>query len=44
MNVRQICQRYLSLKAAYWDAQTHGDVDEAARIAQEYESIVKDLR
>ena len=40
----QIRQRYLSLKVSYWDARAHGDVDEAARIAQEYESIVKDLR
>jgi DNA-binding transcriptional MerR regulator len=39
-----IRQRYLSFKVAYWDAQARGDLDEAARIAQEYESIVKDLR
>ncbi|GHO88072.1 MerR family transcriptional regulator [Dictyobacter formicarum] len=40
----QIRQRYLSWKVAYWDARARGDLDEAARIAQEYESIVKDLR
>jgi DNA-binding transcriptional MerR regulator len=40
----QIRQRYLSFKVAYWDARACGDMDEAARIAQEYESIVKDLR
>jgi DNA-binding transcriptional MerR regulator len=40
----QIRQRYLSFKVAYWDAQARGDMDEAARIAGEYESIVKDLR
>lgn len=40
----QIRQRYLSFKVAYWDARTRGDMDEAVRIAQEYESIVKDLR
>ena len=40
----QIHQRYLSFKVAYWDARTRGDMDEAVRIAQEYESIVKDLR
>ena len=40
----QIRQRYLSFKVAYWDARTRGDMDEAVRIAQEYESIVKDLK
>lgn len=40
----QIRQRYLSFKVAYWDAQSRGDMDEAVRIAGEYESIVKDLR
>lgn len=40
----QIRQRYLLFKVAYWDARTRGDMDEAVRIAQEYESIVKDLR
>ncbi|GCE29002.1 hypothetical protein KDA_44860 [Dictyobacter alpinus] len=40
----RIHQRYLSLKVAYWDARARGDLDDAARIAQEYESIVKDLR
>lgn len=39
-----IRQRYLSFKVAYWDARASGDLDEAARIALEYESIVKDLR
>ncbi len=39
-----IRQRYLSFKVAYWDARARGDLDEAARIALEYESIVKDLR
>ncbi|HZR38646.1 MAG TPA: MerR family transcriptional regulator [Ktedonobacteraceae bacterium] len=39
-----IRQRYLSWKVAYWDARARGDLDEAARIALEYESIVKDLR
>ncbi len=39
-----IRQRYLSFKVAYWDARARGDMDEAARIAQEYESLVKDLR
>jgi DNA-binding transcriptional MerR regulator len=39
-----IRQRYLSLKVAYWDARARGDLDEAARLAQEYESIVRDLR
>lgn len=37
-------QRYLSFKVAYWDARVRGDLDEAARIAGEYESIVRDLR
>ncbi|WP_201393894.1 MerR family transcriptional regulator [Ktedonobacter sp. SOSP1-85] len=40
----QIRQRYLSFKVTYWDARARGDLDEAARIALEYESIVKDLR
>jgi DNA-binding transcriptional MerR regulator len=40
----QIRQRYLSFKVTYWDARARGDMDEAARIAGEYESIVKDLR
>lgn len=40
----QIRQDYLSFKVAYWDARARGDMDEAARIAQEYEHIVKDLR
>jgi DNA-binding transcriptional MerR regulator len=39
-----IHQRYLSFKVAYWDAQARGDRDEAARIAGEYERMVKDLR
>ena len=39
-----IRQSYLLFKVAYWDARSRGDLDEAARIAQEYESIVKDLR
>ena len=39
-----IRQRYLSFKVAYWDARARGDLDEAARIVLEYESIVKDLR
>jgi DNA-binding transcriptional MerR regulator len=39
-----IHQRYLSLKVAYWNARTRGDLDEAACIALSYESIVKDLR
>ncbi|GHO59741.1 hypothetical protein KSB_82160 [Ktedonobacter robiniae] len=40
----QIRQRYLSFKVAYWDARARGDLDEAARIALDYESIVKNLR
>src|SRR5690242_6704108 len=40
----QIRQRYLSWKVSYWDARARGDMNEAARIAQEYESIVQDLR
>ncbi|GCE07487.1 MerR family transcriptional regulator [Dictyobacter aurantiacus] len=40
----RIRQRYLTFKVTYWDARARGDIDEAERIAQEYESIVKDLR
>ena len=39
-----IRQRYLSFKVAYWDARAQGDLDEADRIAHEYERIVKALR
>ena len=39
-----IRQRYLLFKVTYWDARARGDIDEATRIAQEYECIVKDLR
>lgn len=37
-------QRYLACKVAYWDARARGDLDEAARVAEELQSIVKDLR
>lgn len=40
----QIQQRYLAFKVAYWEARAQGDMDEAARIAENYETIVKALR
>jgi DNA-binding transcriptional MerR regulator len=37
-------QRYLTFKVAYWDARARGDLEEAARIAEDYEEIVRALR
>lgn len=37
-------QRYLTFKVSYWDARIRGDFAGAQKIAEEYESIVKDLR
>jgi len=37
-------KRYLAFKVAYWDARLRGNIAEAERIAEEYESIVSALR
>lgn len=36
-------QKYLALKVAYWDARAGGDTNEAERIAEDYESTIKQL-
>ncbi|GHO98338.1 MerR family transcriptional regulator [Reticulibacter mediterranei] len=40
----QIRQRYLNGKVAYWDAQMKGDLEQAARIAEENREIAKALK
>ena len=40
----QTRQHYLACKVAYWDARARGDVDEAARVAEKLQSLIKELK